>query len=373
MAEGARIYSVDAIRQFRAALIKYAETGNVALTSADGEVDRTLGWLERDQTTFWTIQVRKRHEHVVKCEDAMRQKRLFKGADGGVQSVVDEMKALAVAKRREEEAVQKVGTVKKAIMVLRKEGQLYKGRTQKLGTTMTSDLPKAVHRLDRMMEQVAAYLQVQTAGKGLDLKAAADSMSAALASLSPKSALEKLRLRTPKPEQRQAAVFVRPDADHGLNQPWKIGEVADWQLAALGGLNVERAIIDPDLRVVAHPGVFQMAKVYLERLEPTGEDDSGWYVGPAGDDYAEPAVDAAPVAYEAMRAGDLIAARKDVGEFLTLPTGTLAVLDVGGPTAVFDAMGLDIWAIALIKADADAPPAEGEAAAAEEPAAAASA
>ena len=360
MAEGARIYSVDAVRMFRAALIKYAETGNVALTSADGDVDRVMGWLERDQTSYWTGQVRKRHEMVVRCEDAVRQKRLFKGADGGVQSVVDEMKALGVAKRREEEAVHKVAAVKKAILVLRKEGQLYKGRVMKLGTTMASDIPKAVHRLDRMMEQVESYLSVQTKGKGLD-PAAAGSIGQMVASLAPKTALEKLRLRTPTPDQRQAAAFVTPGPDHGVNQPWHVGEVADWQLKALAGLNAERTPIDPDARIVAHPDVWQQPKLYFERLEPTGEDDSGWYVGPAGDD--DPAA-GTEVAYQAMRLGAVVAARKDLAEFLLLPTGTLAVLDAGGPTAVFDAMGLDIWAIALIKAEepvaesAETPPAE---------------
>ena len=359
MAEGARIYSVDAVRMFRAALIKYAETGNVALTSADGDVDRVMGWLERDQTSFWTGQVRKRHEHVVKCEDAVRQKRLFKGADGGVQSVVDEMKALATAKRREEEAVHKVAAVKKAILVLRKEGQLYKGRVMKLGTTMASDIPKAVHRLDRMMDQVESYLSVQTTGKGLD-PAAAGSIAQMVASLAPKTALEKLRLRTPTPDQRRAAAFVTPGPDHGVNQPWHVGEVADWQLKALAGLNADRTPLDPDARIVAHPDVWQQPKLYLERLDPTGDDDSGWYVGPAADDFPEPAA-GTEVAYQALRLGAVVAARKDLTEFLVLPTGTLAVLDVGGPTAVFDAMGLDIWAIALIKAEeptADAPAAD---------------
>ena len=244
--------------------------------------------------------------------------------------------------------------MKKAILVLRKEGQLYKGRVQKLGTTMTSDIPKAVHRLDRMMEQVESYLSIQTTGKGMDLAKAAESFAAALSSMSPKSTLDKLRARTPKPEQRQAAVGVTPGPDHSVNQPWGVGAVADWQSKALAGLSVDRVTPDPDHRLVIHPGVFQSPKLYLERVDPTGDDDSGWYVGPAGD---EPAP-AADVAYEALRVGDLIAARPDLADLLALPTGILAVLDPGGPTAVFDAVGVDIWAIALIKAGDESPPAE---------------
>ena len=358
MAEGARIHSVDAIRRFRATLIKYAETGNTALTSADGDIDRVMGWLERDQTMYWAGQVRKRHELVVRCEDAVRQKRLFKGADGGVQSVVDEMKALQVAKRKEEDAVQKVATVKKAIMVLRKEGQLYKGKVMRLATTMGSDLPKAVHRLDRMVEQVEAYLQIQTTAKGVDLQAVAASMAQAVSTGGPKSTVDLLRGRTPTPEQRQEAAFVTPAADHGVNQPWGAGTIVDWQLKALAGLTIDRKAPEPDQRIVAHPDVWQQPKIYLERLDPTSDDDSGWYVGPADTNAAEPAADAPPVAYESMRIGNVIAARPDLVDFLALPTGTLAVLDAGGPTAVYDALGMDFWAIALIQADE--PPAPDE-------------
>jgi hypothetical protein len=350
MAEGARIHSIDVVRQFRAALIKYAETGNVALTSADGDIDRVMGWLERDQATYWAGQVRKRHEIVVRCEEAVRAKRLFKGADGTPQSAVDEMKALSVAKRRKEEAEVKVVAVKKAIMVLRKEAQLYKGRVMRLGTTMASDLPKAVHRLDRMMDDVDMYLSIQTTGKGIDLAKAAEAMAAGNAGSGPKSMLDKLKGRTPTAEQRQAAPFVSPAADHAVNQPWAVGTVADWQLKALAGLSIDRQLPEPDHRIVAQVGVWQQPKLYLHRLDPTGEDDSGWYVGPAGD--AEPAADAV---YESMRIGAVLAARPDLADFLALPTGTLAVLDGGGPTAVYDAVGLDIWAIALIKAGEDAP------------------
>jgi hypothetical protein len=354
MAEGARIQSVDAVRQFRAALIKYAEVCNTALTSAEGDVDRIMGWLERDQTTFWAGQVRKRHEMVIRCEDAVRQKKLFKGSDGGTQSVVDEMKALQTAKRREEEALHKVEATKKAIQVLRKESQLYKGRVMRLATTVAADIPRAVHRLDRQVEQIEAYLSIQTTGRGLDLAKAIEAMGAGNAGTGPKSLVDRLRARTPTPEQRQVAVFVSPDAGHGLNQPWGVGTVADWQLKALGALSIERSLPEPDHRLVVHPGVWQLPKIYLERRPPTNDGDSGWYIGPAGEaDPAPPAPDAPAVAYEMVRVGDVLAVRPDLAALLSLPTEVLAILDPGGPTNVYDAVGVDIWAIALIQAGDD--------------------
>jgi hypothetical protein len=345
MPEGARIHSTDALSIFRAALIKFAENGNVALSSADSDIDRVLGWLERDQTVYWAGQVRKRHEIVLKWEDAVRQKRLYKNVDGTTKSAVDEQKELQRAKRAEDEAKQKEVVVKRAIGTLRKESMMYKGRVQRLATSLQSEIPAAVRSLDKMLMHLDSYLQVQTTGEGISLGDGAESISRAAAS--EKVGLERFRSGTPTPDQRNAAAFVQTAADHPMHQPWKVGLMQDWQNKALASLSIERQLPDPDLRVILSPGVWECSRVYLERMEPASEQDSGWYIGPA-DDNAQPV---APEKLLAVRIGDLIAARRDFLDLLALPTSSLVILDAGGPNAIFDALGLDIWALALIKAD----------------------
>ncbi len=351
MAEGARVYSIDAIKIFRAALIKFAETGNVAMTSGDGDIDRLLGWLERDQTSYWEGQVRKRHIVVLQWEDAVRQKRIFKSVDGSSQSAVDEMKKLQQAKRAEEEAVQKVALVKKAIGVMRKESMMYKGRVQRLATALQSDIPRAIRTIDNMLEHLDSYLAVQTAGEGINLGGSVDEISRAAGG--EKVGLEKLRERTPTAEKRQSAIYTAVNPDHPIHQPWGIAVIQDWQLKALGTLSIERAVPDPDHRIVFLPDAWQQKKIYLERREPVTDGDSGWYVGSAQDPAPPVAED---IAYVAFRIGDVIAARADLSDLLALPVGSLIVLDAGGPTAIFDQLGLDIWSLALIKA-AEPPPA----------------
>ncbi len=350
MAEGARIHSVDALSIFRAALIKFAESGNVALTSADSDIERVLGWLEREQTVYWASQIRKRHEIVLRLEDAVREKRLYKNFDGTTKSAVDEIKMLQKAKAAEEEAKQKEQTVRKAILLLRKEAMMYKGRVQRLATTLQADIPAAVHSLDRMLDHIDAYMQVQTTGEGISLGDGVESISQAAAA--EKVGLERFRSRTPKPDQRQAAVFTPINPDHPLHQPWKIGITQDWQAKALASLGIEKNLPDPDTRIVLEPEVWTASRVYLERLEPTGEADSGWFIGSAVDNAA--AID--PEKLIAVRLGDIVESRADLTDFLALPTVTLVIMDAGGPAAIFDALGLDIWALALIKA-AEPPPA----------------
>ena len=48
----ANVQNIDAIRAFRAALLKFAEAANVAIADAESEAVGALRWLEVDQRTY---------------------------------------------------------------------------------------------------------------------------------------------------------------------------------------------------------------------------------------------------------------------------------------------------------------------------------
>ena len=76
-------------------------------------MQRVLMWLETEASTYWSGQIRKRHENVEKCKDAVRQKKLFKSPTGSTQSAVEEEKQLRIAQKRLEEAEEKLKNVKR--------------------------------------------------------------------------------------------------------------------------------------------------------------------------------------------------------------------------------------------------------------------
>ena len=69
MSNTARVDSIDTLKVFRVALIKFGEESNVALASAESEMQRVLGWLERDQQSFWQLQLRKRQEGLSRAQE----------------------------------------------------------------------------------------------------------------------------------------------------------------------------------------------------------------------------------------------------------------------------------------------------------------
>src|SRR5689334_16872308 len=143
MSTGAKVESLDAIKHFRSRILKFAEVASNALGEAEGEMHRTLVWLETEARTYWQHQLRVRYEAVVKAKEAVRMKKLYKDATGSRQSAVDEERALQKAQRALEVAEQKAAAVKRNAARLTKEIQLYRGGVQRLATTVQVDVPNA--------------------------------------------------------------------------------------------------------------------------------------------------------------------------------------------------------------------------------------
>src|SRR5258706_12488529 len=104
MSNPARVESIEALKMFRRAIIKFVEAAMVALGDAESEMQRRLNWLENEQDSHWQGQIRKRQEEVSKARDAVRQKKLFKDFAGRSRSGDQGEKALGVPLARLEGA-----------------------------------------------------------------------------------------------------------------------------------------------------------------------------------------------------------------------------------------------------------------------------
>ena len=158
MSNSARVDSIDTLRTFRVALIKFGEEANGALASAEAEMQRMVGWLERDQMSFWTFQIRKRQEALGRAQEALRMKKLFPDASGRFPTPIDEEKAVRRCKAALEEAEEKLANCKKYARVLQKEIMNYKGGVQRFSSWVHVEVPGAVARIDRMVGKLEAYV-----------------------------------------------------------------------------------------------------------------------------------------------------------------------------------------------------------------------
>ena len=304
MPEGARVDSLETLRAFKVALFKFQEAAQVALGDAEADATRTLMWVENEQEAYWQGQIRKAEQHVVRCKEAVRMKKIFKDSAGREQSAADEEKTLKIAMQKLAEAQAKLVLVKRWTRQLQKEIELYKGGVQRFTTTVFSEIPSAAAHLESLVAKLDAYLAVQPAFAG---SGAADGSGG-------------------------TSMTRGGDASGGA------------AVAAIAALipvvpDLERRDIS-ELRVNMQPPAHDLAVlVNFEQIPESlrlEREDAAWKVAPLQDaqlfDQAR-----------SVRAGEFLAARPDLGEMLSLPVGFSVIMDRAGIVEVLDPGRQSMW------------------------------
>jgi hypothetical protein len=181
MGEFARVASIDSLKAFRAAMIKFAEAADYALADAQAEMQRMLLWLEVEQLPFWQSQIRKRQEVVGRAKEALRGKRLFTDATGRRQTALDEEKALIAAQAALRDAEQKLVNTRRHLRVLQHEVQVCAASLQRLGQVAQDGVPTAAAQLDGIMQTLEQYVALAPPVAEMPLEVSAAQPAAGMA------------------------------------------------------------------------------------------------------------------------------------------------------------------------------------------------
>ena len=154
----ARVHSMQALRDMKAAVADFAESVSRTLTSVDADINRITQWLSQDRPAYWKLQLRKREEAVAKIQGDIMRKRIIAAPEPA--SIVEEQKALEKAKRRMESAQRKLEAVRRWAPVWEREALLYKTACRGITEAIHRDMPAAAVRLETLMRSLEAYLQV---------------------------------------------------------------------------------------------------------------------------------------------------------------------------------------------------------------------
>ena len=128
----AHVQSLDALREFRLALIKFREEGSQAMAAIELEIQRAMDWLTHDRIKYWQHQIRLREDQVNEAKMALHRCKLRTNPDGTSPACDDEKKLLAKAKYLLEEAYEKLELTKKWIQVVTQEISEYRGPAQQM-------------------------------------------------------------------------------------------------------------------------------------------------------------------------------------------------------------------------------------------------
>jgi hypothetical protein len=168
----ANITDIAALDEFRRALIKFREEVGVAVAEADSEVKSTFVWLERDRMLHWRRMVPRLDEELTGAKGALYRKEMQTMGTGKRPSVIDEKKAVERAKRRAEDARERLEKTRRWLATLDRDVSLFKGAMSPIATMIDRDLPDAILRLRNMALALEAYLATPNVTLGEQLERA---------------------------------------------------------------------------------------------------------------------------------------------------------------------------------------------------------
>jgi hypothetical protein len=155
MTQAAHVTSIDALEEFRTALVKFGTEAQAALCAADLEIRRTLDGLEQ-QLKRWQTELRDRQEDVGRAK-AELARRKWGHRDGGGPGTTDQEVALKKAQQRLREAEDKIEAIRRWQRLLPREIHEYEGPARGLGGWLESNLRHTTAILASKIAALEAY------------------------------------------------------------------------------------------------------------------------------------------------------------------------------------------------------------------------
>ncbi len=152
----ANIRNIEALVDFRAALIVFIEDASLALQTMMMELHKSYEWIEHERPHYWNAQVRRGFDLVSQTRSALESCRMRTVA-GRRPSCMEEKQAYARAKQRLQHCQDQIKFVKQWANKVRHEADEFRGRLAGLQTMLEGDLPKAVALLEKTITILESY------------------------------------------------------------------------------------------------------------------------------------------------------------------------------------------------------------------------
>ena len=154
MSDQAEVTSIDAIADFRTALLIYISKVRPLLDDSADEVYRTREWLRTTQRFHWENQVRSKTRELSDAQQALFSAELAKLRAPSSAEVMEVQKA----KRALAAAEDKLRMVKKLASSFEKDAVPRLKQVENLRSVVATDLQEGVHFLERIVGALDRYV-----------------------------------------------------------------------------------------------------------------------------------------------------------------------------------------------------------------------
>lgn len=161
MGVGADVRSIDALREWLAALVTWRSDTAEALSGVRLEINRGCEWVEQ-QLHLWQRSIRSLEDQVVQAKAELSAKQ-FPGYDGRMPDTTVEERNLRRAKAKLEHAQQQVSVCRKwAVQLPKLIDEVFSGPANRLANFLDAEVPRGQAALDRRVEAAERYAGLRT-------------------------------------------------------------------------------------------------------------------------------------------------------------------------------------------------------------------
>ncbi len=157
MSRSANVTSIDAVKQFRLALMEFNDAARDAVTHLMLQSQKAVDWVDVDMAQYWPRQVLEAMNRV--NEARINLERCQTEMGGGGRACEDQQKQFEIAKQRLQLAKEKVELTKQWRMKINHDAEEFHTVLYKLSSMLDVGVPRATGALERMGAALDKYTQ----------------------------------------------------------------------------------------------------------------------------------------------------------------------------------------------------------------------
>lgn len=153
----AGVHSIEALKEFRAALAIFAEDAGNALGTVEMEIHRATRWLQHERKEYWQEQLKRRREKASMAKSELDRRKLS-GMFGHASSYSEQKELYERALARLADAEKRLVLIKKWEPRFEHAVLDYHGKSRRLTDLVGGDMRRALTLLDRLLDALDAYV-----------------------------------------------------------------------------------------------------------------------------------------------------------------------------------------------------------------------
>jgi hypothetical protein len=156
MAKAANVRSLEALREFRVALIKFIDKAKRAVSTSDSEVMRTQMWIDSHQPSYWIREIRKGEEKLNQAKSELFRATISQ--PDNPRGPTDQVRLVRKRKAEIEFAKKKLEQTKRWSRLFERSTNEYRGAMAPLSSALDGIAQKAVVMIERSIATLESYL-----------------------------------------------------------------------------------------------------------------------------------------------------------------------------------------------------------------------